>query len=305
MGCGASIGKTETPGISPEKGEVPDAATLLSLANSIAQIKLRVESIEGTSNIEARLAALESAISCVRNTHQPDSVTPVDGGVINDLAIVKGGENFLCDAAAPIRAEFLSQKWIPFLRELKEELLSAEARFLSGFGPEELLPSQRRVEELTEKCASLTLAWHGARNYSVIYEWLVELHDVDRSTYPYRFEELPMERSADGWVRVVDGNVRKSLYTTPNTGASALDVGGLKQYMGDSAIDNTVLPNIMPAGEAHLLLAGGAIKRMYAKRLASQQADILSAVSAFFLAKGVTEWSELRCEQPRRPRPCR
>ncbi len=216
---------------------------------------------------------------------------------VQDLPVVKGGEKFLCDAAAPIRAEFLSQKWIPFLRELKDELLSAEARCLSGFGPEELLPSQRRVEELTEKCASLTLAWHGARNYSVIYEWLMELHDVDRSTYPYRFEELPMERSADGWVRVVDGNVRKSLYTTPKPGDAALDVGGLKQFMGDSAIDNTVLPNIMPAGEAHLLLAGGAIKRMYAKRLAGQQADILNAVSAYFLAKGFTEWSDLRSAQ--------
>ncbi len=67
--------------------------------------------------------------------------------------------------------------------------------------------------------------------YSDIYEWPVELPDVDRSTHPYRFQELPMERSADGWVRVVDGNVRKSLrvYTlaTPKPGASALDVGGL------------------------------------------------------------------------------
>ncbi len=114
-----------------------------------------------------------------------------------------------------------------------------------------------------------------------------------------------MERSADGWVRVVDGNVRKSLYTAPKPANAALDVGGLRQYMGDSAIDNTVLPNIMPAGEAHLLLAGGAIKRMYAKRLAAQQDDILGAVSAFFLARGVTVWSDLRCADPAAARPLR
>lgn len=267
------------------------------------------------ADLDARVTALESATVRIQETIRPDGVLPpveVVGGndrlpkvlhrsqseveaAAHNLSLVSESETFLCDAAAHIRAEFLSQKWIPFLRELKEELLAAETRCLSGFGPEELLPSQRRVEELTEKCASLTLAWHGSRNYSVIFEWLMEIHDVDRATYPYRFEELPVERSVDGWVRVVDGNVRKSLYATPKPGGdAALDVGGLKQYMGDSAIDNTVLPNIMPAGEAHLLLAGGAMKRLYVKRLAGQQADILAAVSAFFLAQGITEWSDLR-----------
>eukprot|EP00961_Rhodomonas_salina_P052231 701413-Rhodomonas_salina.1 len=137
---------------------------------------------------------------------------------------------------------------------------------------------QTRVEELAERCAELTRAWHGKRNYSTVYEWLVELHELDRHTYPYRFEELAAEHSEDGWVRIIDATMRRNKIASLQEDAPAV----LPQDAGESPIDNTVLGNVMSAEEGHMLLAGGHIKGMFLRTLASKQTLLLQKFSEFF-----------------------
>ena len=321
MGCGASGERNIQSTVDSNAKSSPD---IPALSRTVNEIYTRLDQLEAAHNSgQVRISQLELALRAVDNakasvdlekvSEEEEAIDQGNNGIKASLmkrsqsdveATIKDHipvEKCICDSTVSSRAQFLSQQWLPFLRELKDELLSAQTKYIAGFGPEELFCPQARVEELTQKCAALTLAWHGARNYSVIYEFLMELHDVDRSTYPYRFEELPAERSADGWVRVIDGNVRKALHAAPKQDGAELDVGGVPQYIGDSAIDNTVLPNLMPAAEAHALLAGGAVKRIFVRRMAGKQGEALGALSAHFARQGgdaAREWSNLAAAAP-------
>ena len=63
---------------------------------------------------------------------------------------------------------------------------------------------------------------------------------------------VPHERSEDNWIRVIDGEVRGSFYK-PTDDKAHEAIGGIAQSVGESAIANTALPNLMSAGESRLL----------------------------------------------------
>lgn len=167
------------------------------------------------------------------------------------------------------RAAFLKEKWLPFVDELKEEYRQARSRGIGGFSPEEILSPQAKMQGWSDRCLELTAEWHGRPNLSLMYEFLVETATLDPST-PYKFMAVPHERSADNWIRVIDGEVRGSFYT-PTDDKVHEAIGGMKQSVGESAIANTQLVGMMSAGESRLLLAGGAMKGFLIKKLAGKQ----------------------------------
>jgi hypothetical protein len=130
-----------------------------------------------------------------------------------------------------------------------------------------------------------------------MYEFLVESATLDPST-PYQFAAVPHKRSADNWVRVIDGEVRGSFYKPTNDNEHE-SIGGIKQTVGESAIANTQLSGVMSTTESRLLLAGGAMKGFLIKKLAVKQRAILMQLGealrgAEAAGCGLAEYSELR-----------
>ena len=184
----------------------------------------------------------------------------------------------LCSASPPERAAFLQEKWLPFIAELKHAMRATRSRSVGGFSPEEILPPQKQINEWSERNLALTAAWHGRPNLSVMYEFIIEVSTLDPSS-PYKFAAVPSKRSADGWIRVIDGAVRGSFYKPSNDNEHE-QVGGMKQTVGESAIANTALPNLMSAAESRLLLAGGAMKGFLVNKLAKRQKALLHELGA-------------------------
>jgi len=109
---------------------------------------------------------------------------------------------------------------------------------------------------------------------------------------------VPHQRSEDGWIRVIDGEVRGSFYKPTNDNAHE-SIGGIKQTVSESAIANTQLSGVMSAGESRLLLAGGAMKGFLVKKLAAKQRTILTQLGealrgADAAGCGLAEFGELR-----------
>merc|ERR1712137_573053 len=115
------------------------------------------------------------------------------------------------------------------------------------------MPSQRIICRLAQTCMQLTERWHGRANASAMYKFLMEAAENDGHS-PYSFDDLPQQRSSDGFVRVLDGQVRSRLYTqtaarSKSPGIS-VGIGTLKQTAGESAIDNLVLPGLSRRSKA-------------------------------------------------------
>ena len=116
---------------------------------------------------------------------------------------------------------------------------------------EDVLPPQAQWDEWTRRCLALTEVWHGAPNVSAMYQLLCECSEYD-GIAPYRFGDVPVRWSADGWTRAVDGRVRNSFAAKAKELAEARGPSALAQAAGESAIDNSVLPNILTAEESRV-----------------------------------------------------
>ncbi len=57
-----------------------------------------------------------------------------------------------------------------------------------------------------------------------------------------------------------------------------VDSGNLPQKVGISAIDESVLPNVLTPSQAKILLAGGHVKIVLIKMLAKRQMKLLTAI---------------------------
>ena len=104
---------------------------------------------------------------------------------------------------------FQRDKWLPFFREVDGAVKATRKRYEEGVGFEAVLPPQADWAAWTTRCRALTLEWHGSPNVSMLYEALIECSEHDGEA-PYRFEQVPQKRSADGWVRALDAGVRGS-----------------------------------------------------------------------------------------------
>jgi len=178
------------------------------------------------------------------------------------------------------KAAFLQNEWMPFFLELQEALSSTHTRHVLGVSLEEVLPPQPQWELWTSRCRELTAQWHGRANISAIYECLIACSAYD-GVSPYKFTDVPGEWSEDGWVRSLDGNVRASFGKKAREleAAKAKRTGGMGQSAGESAIDNTVLPNIVTREESAVLLAGKKIKEMLVAQIAKRQLRYLSRLT--------------------------
>lgn len=190
----------------------------------------------------------------------------------------------ICKASTEEKVAFTHGRWNPFLRRLKGEIEAAKGRKAAGFLKHEVLPPQSLVLSLAEQCLQLTATWHGRGNLSVVYEFLMEVADLFT---PYCFNDIPCCRSEDLWVRLLDGSVRSSIIADANKSKPKQALyreGSLNETVGASAIDNCVLPNIMSAVEARVLLVGSAIKNVGLRLIAARQRRLLSQLHDRFIA---------------------
>ena len=92
--------------------------------------------------------------------------------------------------------------------------------------------------------------------------------------------QVPCQRSQDGWLQVINGAIRRSFYVDQK--AADLDVkarGGLTSNVGESPIDNTVLPNVLGNKQVRGLLASGHVRKFIIKSTARVQHKYLQAIS--------------------------
>ena len=71
----------------------------------------------------------------------------------------------------------------------------------------------------------------------------MELHELDKESVPYKFSDLPVQKSADGFIRSIDAATRRSFYGTKKPTAEGDEDPTLFEIdhkTGNSAIDNTV-----------------------------------------------------------------
>ncbi|CAJ1332521.1 unnamed protein product [Effrenium voratum] len=89
-------------------------------------------------------------------------------------------------------------------------------------------------------------------NFSYVYEMFMDMAECDGHS-AYLFQDIPQQRSDDGFVRVLDAGARKRLYTGSK---SKVLVGRLPQTTGESHIDNLQLPLLMRRHESLFLKVG-------------------------------------------------
>eukprot|EP00435_Cladocopium_sp_Y103_P075855 s164_g67.t1 len=106
------------------------------------------------------------------------------------------------------RSQFLRDQWAPFQKEVEDLLQSTATRADAGFSLHEIMPSHLRLRALTDKCRTLTETWHGRANISYIYEMFMKMAECDGHSC-YLFQDIPQQRSDDGFVRVLDGEAAR------------------------------------------------------------------------------------------------
>ncbi|CAL1155278.1 unnamed protein product [Cladocopium goreaui] len=175
------------------------------------------------------------------------------------------------------RSQFLREQWEPFQEEVENLLQSTAARADAGFSLHEIMPSHLRLRALTDKCRSLTETWHGRANISYMYEMFMKMAERDGHSC-YLFQDIPQQRSDDGFVRVLDGEVRIRLYSRPKAASHSKTsplVGRMPQLAGESPIDNLQLPNLMRQKDALLVTVGRRIQQFFLWALRWKQRRIL------------------------------
>jgi hypothetical protein len=108
----------------------PAAGTEVETSQAIADLYRQVGALTAT------VRALEAELSQQRTR---------GGGASRGRAATMGAleeKSRVCSAPASTRAEFLEERWLPFVAELKGEMRAARARAIGGFSPEEILPPQ-------------------------------------------------------------------------------------------------------------------------------------------------------------------
>lgn len=181
----------------------------------------------------------------------------------------------LCQhGSAAQKQAFVDCEWMPFYAEMQQALAATATKHALGVSLEEVLPPQSQWESWMRRCMELTAVWHGSPNISAMYQLLTECSEYDGIS-PYRFQDVPSTWSDDGWTRAVDGRVRGAFAAKAKELEAARGPSAVAQTAGESAIDNTVLPNILTREESKVLLAGRRIKQVLVGRVAALQKSYL------------------------------
>eukprot|EP00163_Fabomonas_tropica_P023293 TRINITY_DN40588_c0_g1_i1.p2 TRINITY_DN40588_c0_g1~~TRINITY_DN40588_c0_g1_i1.p2 ORF type:complete len:762 (+),score=128.68 TRINITY_DN40588_c0_g1_i1:2408-4693(+) len=184
------------------------------------------------------------------------------------------------------RAHFIQSQWLPFIKELRDATLEALTRTCQESAPEKRMPPQSTVLSYLKRCKALTEQWYGpgSGNYSVVYSWFLRTIEQAKLT-AYAYEELETVISTDGYVQVLDSGLRRQLYGSASSSTEALGAdeallaGNVSHKQGDSAIDNTVLHNVMSPRKATMLLAGGSVRQVLIKTMARRQQGYIEVLS--------------------------
>jgi len=180
-------------------------------------------------------------------------------------------------------AHFLAGLWAPLLNSLEEHKNEIRVRQARGYRKHDCFPLVgNQIVSLRNHVCHLTEVWYGANrgcNLSAFYRWFVEAMGVLGVT-AYSYETIPQERTSDNWAMVVDGAARvAALKDKGNNDADYVAAGGLAQRQGRSAIDNTVLRNLLMPLEARELLVGRRFRKVICHFFAIRQMCILNTLS--------------------------
>ena len=178
------------------KAEPSDSSSLLdALRDEVRQLQRRTQALEEEI---VKLRGLPPHSQSAANTNNPRTAT------------TSPQPASICDQDPAVRSAFLQTEWLPFIKDLRSAMLLMHSRTLHCFSPEERYVSQVEVDAFVERCTELTTRWYGRPNVSAVYSWLMKAAEVcGESKYP--FEAIPMKWSPDGYVRVLDGAIRKQL----------------------------------------------------------------------------------------------
>jgi len=192
---------------------------------------------------------------------------------------------------------FIKELWMPLAIEIRDELRYVEARAEAGFAEAERLPPQEKIILWANRCLLLTEKWRGQGrgSLSLVYQALMRMGQYD-GIAPYRFEQVPVAWSDDGFVRVLDAEKRAAFYARPKPKPgdpkkpppvkkkakarySAVDAHGeLIQNVGESAIANTEISGVMSTRDSKLLILGGLCRNLFLRIIRKRQMRALAAI---------------------------
>jgi len=145
-----------------------------------------------------------------------------------------------------------------------------------------------QIPEIGDQVMQLTEIWYGSDrggNLSLVYRWFVKSMETIGVT-KYRYDSLPVERTKDDWVVIVDGATRANTLKKLGQGTNlphAMPDGPMHKQ-GLSAIDNTVLRNVFTPTEARMLLLGRRLRKGLCRLIGLRQISILRKLS---------QWSQI------------
>jgi hypothetical protein len=154
--------------------------------------------------------------------------------------------------------------WVPFTDVLENIKAQTKARFAAGFARDHRVPMlEVDIQALAERNMLLTTQWYGKGKANIVafYQFFIQVMEMAGVT-AFGMGVIPRAQSADGWITCVDTIERgKAGSSLRHRSESVVNKGGASQKMGESAIDNTVLNNVMSVAEAHRLLVGSLVQR--------------------------------------------
>lgn len=212
-----------------------------------------------------------------------------------------GTDQFSSDRGRPAVSDrkywtWVGERWLPFVGELRAELRAVEARAALGFADNEHLPAEAQILEWGRRAIALTeeVRGYGNGTPNVVFQVLMRMGQYN-GIARYRFEQIPTALSHDGFVRVIDGAARSSLYShggqavgipaSPDPGrdralGTAVDAGGeLRQSVEESAIANTFISGIMSERDAHVLIVGALLRRLLLRVVRRRGVALLIAMA--------------------------
>ena len=228
-------------------------------------------------------------MGCGASTDPASAISPASADPIPSeqllVQLSHPTEHGICCSDARARCEFLSLIWGPFRSELQTltELISQRIRL--GYTVGSRFPLRgSEIAALVMRNMTLTTAWYGVGrgNFCVAYSWLITAMELCGIT-AFEWSKVPMQHSQDGWLCLVDGSVRSGfLQKLGARNQERVADGEISQKLGESAIDNTQLANVMRPVDATILLAGRVVRRFLLKMIQLRQRMLLKVVATHF-----------------------
>ena len=204
-----------------------------------------------------------------------------DGEVVRKILADGPQEPSIAHSQPRLRLLFLRELWYPFVKSLEELHLNVKYRIERGYSREHLFPMRgRQMVQMVERNKQLTALWYGRGrwNLCVYYDWFIKCMAMTK-VVAFAWKDDPVQRSDDQWATLVDSATRGRLGAGMRNRDKLLEeTGNLRQQQGESAIDNTLLCNVMTPEDARVLLVGRICRKVFLYFLRLRQRAHLAAV---------------------------